>query len=39
LEGGRNFWQIRDLMGQLNENMNIIEDSATQSNKGAIVVK
>lgn len=39
LEGGRNFWQIRDLMGQLNENMTIIEDSAKQSDKGATIVK
>jgi len=39
LEGGRNFFQIRDLMGKLNKGLNTLDESAATNNRGAQVIK
>ena len=39
LEGGWDFFKIRDLVGSLNRNLNELENSAVESNKGAYVVR
>ena len=39
LEGGRNFFQIRDLMGQLHKDLNSLDESANHNNRSAKIIR
>lgn len=39
LEGGRNFFQIRDLMAELRKDLNQLDESANHNNKTSQIVR